>query len=706
MRNGEALDVRAGSPDFPGMRFFPLAASLGLLAFFSQTEKMLAAPNADIYPPEPAAKDAIHWQNGYFIINGKPTFLTSGDMPYARIPRELWRDRLWRAKQMGFNCIQTYVFWNATEGREGQWDFSDNLDLDAWLSTIQDMGMYAIVRVGPYSCAEWDHGGFPAWLSIKPGMTLRDSGPFLPYADQHLAVVEKIVAKHQINHGGNVILVQLENEDPHGWGMDDRFPYLKHLYDQARVNGLEIPLFLSGLHHGAEPSGEHPYPVGASPWFTTEFWTGWIGKWGDMDPGMLNEKVRGTWKIIAFGGSGYDYYVVHGGTNFGYSGDSFEATYDYSAPIGESGQFHNLYYPARRAAMFAQSFASLLTGSHDDPGFARSENPGPRVTTRTNPTEGSIIFVDNFQQKVVASNLPEVAPDAGAYHAPSADEKGILSTRIKAGSLTLPQTGSLNVAPEEPRTILVNIPWTAKSCFAYVCSNVLLRQAIGDVDYWVCYGAPGDAGEAQLQHATSSGALPPPIEFTYPADNSVKEIPMDSGDGRKAVFLVMNTDTTKTTWVANGKLYIGPSFVHEDGSVEFPTAGGSGEVYSAAGKTAISGAPATAPELPALTAWTWRDAAREREPGYDVKGWGKSEGPQAMESYDGFENRYGWYRTVFHRDAAGQLSLHFAGQSGAFSVFLNGQPASLDRLDAVAGDNTLAILAKIGPRRSCITLAG
>ena len=138
-------------------------------AFCSLFVAMLAAhafANSEIFPSEPAAEKMIAWKDGYFIINGKPTFISSGEMHYSRIPRELWRDRIWRAKQLGFNCVQMYVFWNATEGKEGQWDFTDNLDLDAWLTMIQDAGMYAIVRVGPYSCAEWDDGGLPAWLAI------------------------------------------------------------------------------------------------------------------------------------------------------------------------------------------------------------------------------------------------------------------------------------------------------------------------------------------------------------------------------------------------------------------------------------------------------------------------------------------------------------------------------------------------------------
>ena len=287
------------------MKLHPLIAALLLIA----VAPLNLRANDQIFPAVGGAQDKVTWKEGYFYINGKPTFLTAGELHPARIPRELWRDRLWRVKQMGYNTIQMYVFWNSTEPKDGEFNFTDNSDLDAWLSLIHEMGLYAIVRPGPYSCAEWDHGGFPAWLSIKPGMILRDyDQQFLRYADRYLGKVYEIIARHQIHKGGSVIMTQLENECfTGGWGTHTT-PYTKHLYDQARAAGLEIPLFFSGLHHGRDPSGESPYKVGNSPWFSTEFWTGWIAHYGDMDPGMLYEKIRGTWKIIAFGGAGYCYY--------------------------------------------------------------------------------------------------------------------------------------------------------------------------------------------------------------------------------------------------------------------------------------------------------------------------------------------------------------------------------------------------------------
>ena len=509
----------------------------------------LALANSEIFPAEPAAKPAIDWKDGYFIINGKPTFLTSGEMHYARIPRELWKDRIWRSKMMGFNTMQMYVFWNASEDKEGHWSMEDNIDLDAWLSEVQKAGMYAVVRVGPYSCAEWEHGGFPAWLTAKPEMTIRDSGAeFLKYCDPHMAVIEKIVAKHQINHGGNVIMVQLENEHMKGgWGTDAN-DYLTHLYDEARKNGLEVPLFYSGLHHGGDPSGEAPYKVGTSPWYSTEFWTGWIGKYGDMDPAMLQQKIAGTWKIIGFGGAGYDYYMVHGGTDFGYSGDSFMASYDYSSPIGETGQFHNFYNYAKRAAWLARSFSDLLTGSHDDPTLAKADAPGLRVSCRTNPEEGSLIIIDNFKNKVDLSKLPEIPPDANAYQAPGADKSGAVTTRLNVKGVSLPRKGSFRVSATDPQGGFAecSMGWQSNFTFESICANVLIKTTIQGKTFLVCYGAPGDHGEITVSEGDGKGVKT--LNFSYPKDDSVQELTIDSKDGHQAVVLVMNTDTTKKTW--------------------------------------------------------------------------------------------------------------------------------------------------------------
>ena len=260
----------------------------------------------------------------------------------------------------------------------------------------------------------------------------------------------------------------------------------------------------------------------------------------------------------------------------------------------------------------------------------------------------------------------------------------------------------------EPRTILLNVPWTSNASFESICTNVMARQTIGQTDYWICYGPAGDSGEVTLKLKTPA-AGPSQFDFTYPAGDAVSEIKLDSGDGHNAVLLVMNTEMTNRTWLAHDKIYVGPSFVLEDGSLEFPPEGGKATIYAASGKSEMTQPAATIPDLPALANWSWRDAAPERGADVDTAKWISSTGPQPMETYDSFQNRYGWYRATLHADKAGPVSLHFGGQSGTFIPYLNGQPGTTTTLnygqsgsltfpDAHPGDNTLAILVKASPR--------
>jgi beta-galactosidase len=130
--------------------------------------------NDHIFPPAARAKPFIDFDAKGFLVRGERTFLVSAGMEYARVPHELWEDRLLRLKRAGFNCIEIYTFWNFHEPREGQFAFKGDHDLEAFLRLVKRMGLYAIVRVGPYYCAEWDNGGYPLWLRFKPGVRVRE----------------------------------------------------------------------------------------------------------------------------------------------------------------------------------------------------------------------------------------------------------------------------------------------------------------------------------------------------------------------------------------------------------------------------------------------------------------------------------------------------------------------------------------------------
>jgi hypothetical protein len=324
-----------------------------------------AAANDLMYPPAPAAQKAIQIDGQGFVINGRQTYVASGSIHYARVPHELWRDRLLRLKRAGFNTVETYAFWNFHEPRENQWDFSGDHDFAAFLDTAQKVGLYAIVRVGPYVCAEWDSGGYPVWLKFKPPMKVRTADPeYLKWNDHWYDKILPIVAAHQIHKGGNVIMVQLENEHPKGWGTVEGNPYFDHLRQKALALGIEVPHFFSGLNHGAGPWPGHPLAGRVAgrttPWFSTEFWPGWFDMYGNLPNKRFKEVERDNWRILAHGGTGHNFYMLHGGSNFEtWNDDSGAASYDYGAAIGQCGDLRPIYYRMKRATLFAKTLPQL-----------------------------------------------------------------------------------------------------------------------------------------------------------------------------------------------------------------------------------------------------------------------------------------------------------------------------------------------------------
>src|SRR6201991_1744269 len=321
-------------------------------------------PNDHIFPAAAAARASISFDKNGFFVDGKRAFLVSAGMEYARGPRALWADRLLGLQRCGFNCVEVYTFWNIHEPREGVFDFKGENDLDAFLKLVKKMGMYAIVRVGPYYCAEWDNGGYPLWLKFKPGLRVREPNIlFEKYVGLFFDRLLPIVSANQIHRGGAVIMVQLENEHPAGWGTDEPNSYFSFLRKKALTLGLEVPYFFSGLHHDNDPAGETLSlrdPARPNPWFSTEFWSVWYNGYGSGDS-AARVFGRRTWKIIARGGGGYNYYMAHGGSNFGYTNnDEDAASYDYGAAVGQAGDLRPIYYAFKRAAFFARSFASEL----------------------------------------------------------------------------------------------------------------------------------------------------------------------------------------------------------------------------------------------------------------------------------------------------------------------------------------------------------
>lgn len=178
-----------------------------------------------------------------FYLDGNPFQIISGAIHYFRVVPEYWRDRLEKLKAMGCNTVETYIPWNFHEPEKGKFRFDGMADLCRFVKTAQELGLYVILRPSPYICAEWEFGGLPAWLLAEDGMKFRLSyKPFLKHVEEYYRVLMKKLAPLQINYGGPVILMQVENE--YGYYANDK-DYLNWMRDLMQSERVVVPLVTS-----------------------------------------------------------------------------------------------------------------------------------------------------------------------------------------------------------------------------------------------------------------------------------------------------------------------------------------------------------------------------------------------------------------------------------------------------------------------------
>jgi beta-galactosidase len=308
-----------------------------------------------------------------FLLNGKPFRIMAGEIHYQRIPREYWADRLMKVKAAGLNTVGTYVFWNALEPEPGQWDFSGGNDLAAFIRTAQRIGLWVIVRPGPYACAEWDFGGLPAWLLRTPDIKVRCSDPrYLEACGSYVLKLGEVLRELQIHRGGPVLMVQVENEYG-SYGNDrDYMLALKGFWDKA---GIEVPLYtadgatpymleagsLPGAAIGLDPGTNEKHFAEAArlergvPVFCSELYPGWLTHWGEEWARVKTEDFLPDLRWLLEHGKSFSFYMFHGGTNFGFTAganfsDKYEpdvTSYDYDAPLDEAGRPTPKYFAIR-----------------------------------------------------------------------------------------------------------------------------------------------------------------------------------------------------------------------------------------------------------------------------------------------------------------------------------------------------------------------
>lgn len=316
-------------------------------------------------------------KNKKFYMDSKPFDIYSGAMHYFRTVPEYWEDRLTKLKAAGFNTVETYVCWNLHEKKPGEFDFSGILDIEKYLEIAQKVGLYAIVRPGPYICAEWDFGGLPAWLLKDKNMQIRCMYPdYLKCVERFYKELLARLVPHLESHGGNIIAMQVENE--YGSYGNDK-DYLRYVEKLTRDCGVDCLLFTSdGNTNNMISGGSLPdiYKVlnfgsrsrtafnvlkgfeNDGPNMCGEFWCGWFDHWRDKHHTRNSLEIVNEIKGFIDNGASFNMYMFHGGTNFGFTaganhnqGHGYEPTvtsYDYCAMLTEWGDYTPAYHAVRK----------------------------------------------------------------------------------------------------------------------------------------------------------------------------------------------------------------------------------------------------------------------------------------------------------------------------------------------------------------------
>ena len=317
----------------------------------------------------------LTYDNSQFYLDGKPFYILSGTIHYFRVPREYWRDRLLKLKECGFNTVETYTCWNLHEPREGEFCFDDMLDIEGFLETAKELGLYVILRPGPYICAEWEFGGLPAWILSYDNLPLRCyDETFISKVRRYYKELLGRARPYLASNGGPIIMLQIENE--YGSYGDDK-DYLRAIAQIYKDNGMDCLYFTSDgtcysmlnggtldgylavANFGADPKLRLPALKEFrpnQPVMCGEFWCGWFDHWFEphhvRDYTEVISAVRSFFEMNA----SLNMYMFHGGTNFAFTSGAnhpgvYQPTitsYDYGAPLSEAGDRTEMYYELRK----------------------------------------------------------------------------------------------------------------------------------------------------------------------------------------------------------------------------------------------------------------------------------------------------------------------------------------------------------------------
>ncbi|MEZ6318316.1 MAG: beta-galactosidase [Phycisphaerales bacterium] len=640
---------------------------------------------------------SITYDGRSFMVDGRRIWLSSGSLHFQRLPAESWGDRLRQIKRAGLNCVETPVFWSKVEPRPGQFDFKGDNDIAGFCKRAHALGLYVILRPGPFVGGGWDLGGLPAWLLDLPDVKLRTANqPFLEAVGRYFTALAKEVKSQQVTTHGPIVLVQTE----HHWtcGHDELGQsYLGELTRYLREAGLNVPkINANNLWQGVEgdveawSGNERPLAtmrqLGAvrpdQPRMVIDFGFKARPAFGAEAPAPADpvEIQRRLGEIVAGGGQ-FNITPFVGGTSFGFwAGQAsmgehpmLAPTQDLHAPVDEGGRTGDAYRLIRRLATFTTSFSRVLAHlEHDAPCLAvdpsaqlgdtgKAARGAGWVAVPASGVQGSVAFLFAPAGKPTAGGVDLVRSDGSALHVP---------------------TGSQAVY-----WCLFDVALSSRSVLDY---STLCALFAGD-DLLVCFGPAGTTGTLSINGT--------PIEVEVPKGRKPAVLVHED-----VTVVVVSEDLADETHLGDLGVMVGASGIGEDG---VPIASGSSKTCTLVerdgkvGSIACEPAPA-GPKSKKIEpeAWTVSPAGEHSE-GTSPR-YAQIPGPANLAQL-GSAYGYGWYRITVRAGKSRRFSLAAPDSADRVQIIMDGQaqgvvgrgPGATPRITVSfsKGEHTLVALA-------------
>ncbi len=625
----------------------------------------------------------IKYDDGSLMLDAQRIWLVSGSVHYFRIPSGLWRDRLTKAKRAGLNCISTFIPWNYHEPAEGLWELSDHKDVSAFVRLAGELGLYVIIKPGPYIGGDVDFGGLPGWLTSKSGIAYRNSNAaYTHYFDKYLSRILAPLAEHQVTRGGNIILVQNEND----CSMDspERVKYLQFVNQLIRRTGFDIPIITSNSSPEKPLDGTIQCLIAKralvanlkqlrlyqqnAPLIVSQLPTGAADSWAQEHNSMpAHQNIRHALEALGWGAQ-YNFYPFCGGTNMEFlagrgqeNPQSYRTTsYDCDAPVAEGGGLTRKYYLSRLVNMLA---------NHMGPFFAEAYNEEPGVNIHDS-TDVLNIYSPTGQWAVITNN----------------DRQEITTARI-----SLPNAHRLTV-PLEPlgaTAVPVNLQLSEEHKLNY--TNLMPFGFFGGKTL-VFHGPAGWEGQFCLDDQQYLHRVP---------DSDEPDI-IEHQDLR---IVIINSELAQRCWYVDEMLIFGPSYVGADSEdvtphssdKQYTILASDGEPVRKKYKPQSAGKRTT----PRLKSWSRMHVCTE--PVNDELEWSKLDHPRDVDRL-GAHWGYIWYRIEKKMPRAKKCRLLPGDFRDRAIIYLNGSVIGTWGRDQDAtrkpirasfkrGQNSLVILA-------------